>query len=470
MLNAVHKRCVLFLLTVLLPVKTATADQTLLASIVLDRKQAYPGEQILVTFLISAPASAFSITHDLLTLSSEKSSDNKNALIPVKQHKFQTTENTLPWQHVETKFTLFAQDAGLLTLNPVTVRATLPVTANSGQQRNPKVEVTIPEQIVSILPAPTSVNTWFAAADVSMTSHWSSADGPTPAFTVGEPITRNISLEVKAQKPAAIPPLSMPSGNSMRVYPGVARLETSKHEYGLLGIRHETMTLLPVHAGEMTLPAATVDWWDINNQQWKQTTLPAETITVRDGPLSLPSGRSVDDHYRRIAVILGALCLLLLLCCLWLTFRLKQTVPEKSRTTTTNSRLTEKQCWQRLQKSLLQGEPATFRKALDNWLEMASPNQLPMNHSVKPQRLRRFRGALSLEPTLGEIVNRWEHTHYSTDAQSVSETMTLTNESRQQLQQSLVRLRKVLFTKTNHLKENKRSTRQVLYPLYRQAD
>ncbi|MBX2879460.1 MAG: BatD family protein [Granulosicoccus sp.] len=461
--------CSFFLFALYLLVHTSiAASATLEASIITDRDRAYPGEQILITFTISAPASAFSITHDPLTLKMDKGlSIQKNALQPLRQRKFQTRKDSLPWQHIETRYTLFAAEPGLITLNAVTIRATLPVTSNTDQQRNPKLSLTLPAQTINIQPIPDAKTTWLPAARVELESEWASLTDEAPVFTVGEPVNRRIRIIATDQQAAAIPPLQIPSAEGVRTYPGAAQLETSKRDNGLTGTRLEVLTLLPSEAGQLTLPAITVDWWDTRNRAWRHAELPAQTITVQAGNL-LPTQRTDSgSFYRVVSLLLAGLCLVLLGCCIWLWKQLKLQRKHDVVQFIPNTVSSENKSWKRLRRAVSAGQLPEFRKALDAWLLLTPAGKLPIKGSASPKRLHRYNAAITMEPKLGEIINQWERSDYSADAQDKNLDAELPKLLKQALLQTLSSLRTRLRPTKKGIAANDQSTRQALYPTSR---
>lgn len=432
----------------------AEADQTLRASLTVDRDQAYPGEQILITFTISAPASAFSITHDLLTLSSAgDASGTQNKLLPVRQEKFNSSEETLTWQNIRTTYALFATSEGEMTVNPVTVRATLPVTANSGQRTNPKVNVTTPTRTIQIQPLPIVDKTWLAANHIVIESEWSTDETGNTTFTAGEPTTRTIKIIADSQQAAAIPRLAMRSTDNLKIYPGNAHLETAKEAQGITGTRYEVMTLLPVTAGEKILPAIALDWWDINNKQWKKTVLPAETILVKPSQRTSIQENGNTDFFQRLALLLGVACLALLVCCVWLTTLLKRQNHVAGRGYEITERLTEKSAWNQLQQSLSSEKPGAFRVALKVWLSTT-------------QGELRYDTINSQEPELNQILNDWEKNNYAADQPKAGSASKLPRQSRETLRKILRRIR-AAHLNTPLARTDKKSTQSIYPSLHR---
>jgi len=98
--------------------------------------------------------------------------------------------------------------------------------------------------------------------------------------TVGEPITRTITIRAEGLSAAQITPLPVPEGNSYRGYPDQPQLDELVTLNGLVATRAESMALVPNQAGEIVLPAVELFWWDVKSNQQRTARLPSTTLKV----------------------------------------------------------------------------------------------------------------------------------------------------------------------------------------------
>ena len=100
------------------------------------------------------------------------------------------------------------------------------------------------EKMIKILNRPTQVPSfqWLPSSKVELTETW---NGDLGELRVGEPITRTITMTAEGQTGAQINPLELPSSSDFRLYPDQAQIETRKTNNGALGVRIESMALVP---------------------------------------------------------------------------------------------------------------------------------------------------------------------------------------------------------------------------------
>ena len=142
-------------------------------------------------------------------------------------------------------------------------------------------------------PAQADASGWMPSSEVKLEQRWS---GDLENATVGEPITRTITITAKGLSSAQITPLEVPQSQDYRIYPDQPQLSQTLSSDGLNSIRVESLALVPNQPGEITLPAIELRWWDINQQQQQISRLPATTIQV------LPNTSSVDDQTNLIGL------------------------------------------------------------------------------------------------------------------------------------------------------------------------
>ena len=142
---------------------------------------------------------------------------------------------------------------------------------------------------VDVLAQPTQSGArgWMPSSEVKLEQRWS---GDLENATVGEPITRTITITAKGLSSAQITPLDVPQSQNYRIYPDQPQLSQSLSSDGLNSTRVESLALVPNQPGEIRLPAIELRWWDINQQKEQVSRLPATTLQV------LPSASSADDQ------------------------------------------------------------------------------------------------------------------------------------------------------------------------------
>lgn len=135
---------------------------------------------------------------------------------------------------------------------------------------------TIAVQVAS-QPATYQGANWLPAQDIQLEEKWST---PHPQFRVGEPITRNLIIHAKGLTSSQLPDLPLPNLTGVKLYPDQAQTSDNAHGDTLESERIQKVAMIPTQAGELTLPAIQLHWWDTVTQHVRTAILSAETIHV----------------------------------------------------------------------------------------------------------------------------------------------------------------------------------------------
>jgi len=332
------------------------------ASMTVDRSQAYVKEQILLTIKSAIPVNAFNLTSSKLAV---------EGVELVSLHRKEYTERFAgkPWQVEERLFALFGNQPGTVVIPAQRFRATLPVsTGASDKRRNPELTQTVPAQTVLVTPAPVSAADWLVATDVTISSQWS-----TPAalsgdarLRVGEPATRQLTIAIKGQHPAAITPVNATPPDAIQAYPDLPRLEILPTPDGLNGSLLQSTALVATRTGSITLPERSIRWWHSDAKQWRISTLAAERIDVVAGSSDGANGnRSASNHRFVIAALIGIILLLTALIAT-LMMRLNR-IAHSQAGTRIHPPDTEAEAWSSLMSALATRNLAKIRSSLLDW-------------------------------------------------------------------------------------------------------
>lgn len=203
--------------------------------------------------------------------------------------RYQTQRNGRLYQVTERRYAIFPQQSGQVEI-PATVFGANIVEQRGGYNFDPfnrffAQPVTRPVRLRSatlrlqVRPKPmqfTGTN-WLPSQQLQLSQTWSS--DPTQ-FKVGEPITRTVRIEAVGLTAAQLPSLDAPSGSSLKAYPDQPSLETKSDGNNLLGVRIEKSAIVPTHAGNVTIAAVEVPWWNTKTDRMEIARLPAQVITV----------------------------------------------------------------------------------------------------------------------------------------------------------------------------------------------
>ncbi|HHJ80769.1 MAG TPA: protein BatD [Candidatus Tenderia electrophaga] len=199
---------------------------------------------------------------------------------------YETYRNGRRYVVIERKYALFPQRSGSITIEPITLDAQLTVTAASAfdpfAQSGATKRLKSNSITLDVKPVPDNIhsNAWLPASDLKITEGWSQQP---PVFRVGEPITRTLTLKAEGLTAAQLPSLAMADTQDFKTYPDQPRLNDKRGSRGISGTRQEKIALIPTRAGQLTLPAIEIKWWNINSNTLETITLPARSVEVQPG-------------------------------------------------------------------------------------------------------------------------------------------------------------------------------------------
>ena len=195
--------------------------------------------------------------------------------------------NNIRYVIYERQFVIFPQREGPLSIPPIQYTATLgdsrggffsdPFGTRGKQVHHRTKGVTLDVQAI---PAQYKGQHWLPASKVILSESWS--PNP-PKFTVGEPVTRSITLTAHGLTAAQLPELPAQTIDNFKLYPDQASLDDSSADNNVVGKRIDKVALIPTSPGQYTLPSMQIPWWNTSTQQQEYATLPAKTITVTGG-------------------------------------------------------------------------------------------------------------------------------------------------------------------------------------------
>ena len=180
---------------------------------------------------------------------------------------------------LEQRYALFPEQSGVLRIPEVSVTSAVPLPGGGGRRSGIRASAEAVE--VQVLPIPAEYpadQPWLPAAAVAINEAWAPAD---PAFKVGEPLLRTITLTAVGNVAASIPPLNLDLPKAFfKQYPEPERLEDSQGTGGVQGVRQEAHSIIPVKPGEALLPGLSLTWWDAVNGRVREAALPERRVRI----------------------------------------------------------------------------------------------------------------------------------------------------------------------------------------------
>ncbi len=130
---------------------------------------------------------------------------------------------------------------------------------------------------------------WLPAESLELHDSW--ADDP-PQMRAGEPLTRTLLLRATGLSGTQIPELQLETPDHVRIYPETPVNESHTDGDKVYAISRQTFTYIPGRAGELTIPAVEVPWWNTRGDQQATARLPQWVIKVEPGTAATSTERS----------------------------------------------------------------------------------------------------------------------------------------------------------------------------------
>lgn len=99
-------------------------------------------------------------------------------------------------------------------------------------------------------------------------------------FHLGDPITRNITLQIASINKDKLPTITFNYPKGLRFYPDQDEIKEGQANGLLYSQRTMRHAIIPDHAGELTLPEIKIAWWNSLTDKQEYAVLPAQTLTI----------------------------------------------------------------------------------------------------------------------------------------------------------------------------------------------
>lgn len=306
--------------------------------------------------------------------------------------QYNTQVNGVRYTVTERKYAIFPQQSGRLEIAPLELTAQLvsggarsPFGSIFDSQRSQTKRVFSKPLSLDVLPAPNDFKGqhWIAAQQLYIEQSWSNKD---LSVTVGEPLTRTLTLLAKGVNSSQLPDLTLDGVHSaLKSYPDQPVLKDKKDPDGMTALREQKVALIPSQAGQYALPEIQVPWFNTQTQTMETATIPAVTITAvakegssnptpivdepkvfvpsfQSAPLDVAPTTSSTGYWPWLALVLGLGWLFTLVWLFW-----SRTNAGKTKSETIDQELPLKQAIKALQKACAANDPKKAKLALLDW-------------------------------------------------------------------------------------------------------
>ena len=192
-------------------------------------------------------------------------------------------QNGKRYRVIERNYSLIPQESGQLVIPSPVFEGSIR-TRNRGSFGglfNPSKPVNQigPEVVLDIKPIPNNYDEpWLPSEFVQIDEAWS-AD--VNALTVGEPITRTITLSAIGVDDSVLPQIDSRLPPSIKAYPDQPQLTTVDKDNTLIAQKVINTALVPGRAGDFVLPAITIPWFNTLTGTTEYAEIRAQRISVQ---------------------------------------------------------------------------------------------------------------------------------------------------------------------------------------------
>jgi hypothetical protein len=192
--------------------------------------------------------------------------------------QYQTSRGGRDFIVRERRYAVFPQQAGTLTIGPVTFEAmVIPDRGFSRVQRfrSDVLELTVQPAVAP--PAALTGAAWLPAKSVALTEQWSE---PGDELAIGIPRTRTIVIEGVGLLETQLPDVPLEAQAGSRQYADRPELAREITADGLSARRSVSYAVIAQTAGDITLSGVRLPWWNVTEQRWEVAELPPRTLRV----------------------------------------------------------------------------------------------------------------------------------------------------------------------------------------------
>jgi hypothetical protein len=287
---------------------------------------------------------------------------------------------------LERRYALIPQHPGHLEIPAASFQgeAIDPNDPNSFFGSSTPISASAPAVSIDVQAAPADwKNAWLPARQLSL-----SLDGLPSAqeqVRVGQPLNLTMNLQATGLPFETLPVLSLPALDGAKVYPDKPVTGTRQDGQWLVGRRQQSFAIVPERAGTLTMPATTLQWWNVLTDRMEVARIPAHSVTVlpaigavavqpsvpaeaSSSEMGVAAATAIPTPWRWIA--LGSLGLWLCSVLAWWLWRRRRTSPASTPAT---ARMSSRQCQLAFLAAARGNDPAAQVRSLLAWARAERP-------------------------------------------------------------------------------------------------
>jgi hypothetical protein len=246
---------------VLAPDPSATATADIFMELAAEPEVVYPQSQVLFTLRLYVGVATGRATLTTPATTGVEAIVEKLG----EDSEYRTQRGGREFNVRERRYAVFPQQAGTLTIGPVTFEAmVIPDRGFSRVQRFRSDVLDLTVQPAVAPPAALAGAAWLPAQRVTLTEEWSDAGDE---LAVGIPRTRTIVLEGLGLLDTQLPEVPLEQQAGVRQYADQPELSREITSEGLLSRRKVSLAVIAQAPGEVVLGGVRVPWWNVTEQE-----------------------------------------------------------------------------------------------------------------------------------------------------------------------------------------------------------
>ena len=280
-----------------IPAISVGNEQTQALKVFINKPSATPaqdGKEVFVEVTISPDEQVYVQQQILLTVSlyhrvrfsnaslSEPQLENAVVERIGNENNFQKLIGEHNYNVVERRYAIYPQQSGLLEIPGITFSGNIERQQGgfSFFSRPGRRVISRTESIsMDVLPIPDAFTgqNWLPAKHITIESSILENE---QSIKAGEALTRRIVVSAVGLIGSQLPAINIPSTSDYKSYPDKETISSQLIGDEIVGTRQDSMAIIPVRSGKITLPELKIDWWNTDTQQQETTILPAKTLSV----------------------------------------------------------------------------------------------------------------------------------------------------------------------------------------------
>ncbi|NWK55128.1 BatD family protein [Verrucomicrobiaceae bacterium N1E253] len=182
------------------------------------------------------------------------------------------------------EFYFYPLRPGSFRIPPISVR--YGIAGRPGEKASDHQSETLPLEIQADLPDEAKgIHSLISTTKLQIKETWNpDPTKKTTTWATGNSIKRTLRISAEDVPGMALPHITIEEPPGLRVYRKRAQIDDSVNRGALTGHRTDSLTYLFQEAGDYTLPAITIHWWNIEQNKLNTITLPEINLTVVQAP------------------------------------------------------------------------------------------------------------------------------------------------------------------------------------------